>query len=96
MLQHPRVWEVGGHCAVLLQGCAVLSHNSFETAAVELKAHSTCHCVLAGLGRERIPSERVFGFAPLSSNCPKAPKFSKSYMGIYPAKSHYNQWEPGE
>lgn len=91
VLQHSCVPEAHGHCALLLQGGALLPHNSFETAAIESKAHNSCCCILAVFGREHIPSESVFGFAPPSSDCPKAPKFSKSYMGIYPAKSHYNQ-----
>lgn len=96
VLQHSCAWEARGHCAALLQGGAFLSHNSSGTEAVESKAHNSCCCILAVFGREHIPSECVFGFALLSSDCPKAPKFSKSYMEIYPAKSHYNQWEPGE
>ena len=96
VLQHSCVREAHGHCAVLLQGGAFLTVNSFETTAIKSKAHNTCCGTLAVFGREHIPSECVFGFAPLSSDCPKALKFSKSYMGIYPAKSHYNQWEPGE
>lgn len=91
VLQHSCVWEAHGHRPAVLQGAAFLSLNSFETAAIDSKAHNTCCCILAVFGREHIPSECAFGFALLSSNCPKAPKFSKSYMGIYPAKSHYNQ-----
>lgn len=59
VLQHSFAREAHGHCAVLRQGGAFLSHNSLQTAVTKSRARNTYCCILAVFRREHIPSECV-------------------------------------